>query len=341
MGTFLPEAAIIIRNKDDVMIPLLSETIPTKKEFKRAIKSMSNEQQRFAKQYRSMQMGKTLFAFATIHIRPQLEKVLNLASGSLTKEIRATDDIMTLLMDYQIPTDMLRYDAATMMLDTKSGEEKKSGEEEGDDQGGDKGGDGKKSPVSEVKRNVASLMEMVRDEKERELKMAMERKLKDELVEQERLNRLGRLYVKTLTGKVIFLTGTTSSENIFSIKKRIQDRSGTPPDQQRLIWAGRQLEDSRTLGDYNILPESTLHLVLRLRGGAPEEVNGLEDLACSGEEDDDSDNDDDDDDEEEEEEEDEDDDDASRVPLNDPLGVPLRIGVVLSVEDAKEEDRDR
>jgi hypothetical protein len=141
--TFEPTHATIVQNKDDVLIPLLLEQIPSAKAFRDAIESLSPEQQRFAKAFRAMQLESTLFAVAVVEIKPQLERLLKLNADALTKEIRLTQDLMELFIEYQVPSDLLAYDGA----ENRDVAHK----------------------IAEVKRNVQAVQDMIKAAKQKEL----------------------------------------------------------------------------------------------------------------------------------------------------------------------------
>eukprot|EP00961_Rhodomonas_salina_P173829 2344355-Rhodomonas_salina.1 len=103
--TFEPKHAMIVKDKDAFQIPLQLSTIPTPKEFKDAIESLSDEQREFCKAWRAMQLESTLFAVCVIQIKPLLERVLNLPPQSLSKEIKLTQALTELFIKCQIAPD--------------------------------------------------------------------------------------------------------------------------------------------------------------------------------------------------------------------------------------------
>ena len=109
-NTFEPEHGIILQNQDEVLIPLLLEEMPSAKEFKDAIDSLSPEQQQFAIAFRNMKLSSSVFGVCVVQLKPQLEKLLGLPERSLTKEIRLTQSLLSLFIDYQVPSDLLSFD---------------------------------------------------------------------------------------------------------------------------------------------------------------------------------------------------------------------------------------
>mmetsp|Transcript_13631 Transcript_13631/g.37675 ORF Transcript_13631/g.37675 Transcript_13631/m.37675 type:complete len:908 (-) Transcript_13631:687-3410(-) len=118
-NSFQPKNAILLQNKDEVLIPLSTEVLPSAKEFKDAISSLSPEQQRFAKSFRAMQLESSVFGVCIVQLKPQFEKLLNLPSNSLAKEIELTETLTKLFVDYQIPSDLLSFDGEQSMNTTE------------------------------------------------------------------------------------------------------------------------------------------------------------------------------------------------------------------------------
>lgn len=158
---FLPNMAFLVQNKDDIKIPLNMETIPTPKEFRDAIESLSPEQQRFAKAFRAMQLSSTLFGILVIQVKPQLEKVLKIPPFSLTKEIKLTQELLELFITYQIPSDLLSYDGTSVE---------------------------KSAALNRVNENVRKLFTMINEEKNKEL----ERKREEEKMRRLKMEEEGR-----------------------------------------------------------------------------------------------------------------------------------------------------
>ena len=131
--------------QDEVLIPLLLEELPTAKEFKDAVKSLSPEQQRFARAYRSMQLASSVFGVCIIQVKPQLEALLGLPADALDKEMQLTQDLMELFIEYQIPSDMLSYNGAHENVSLRD-------------------------ILSNVKSNVKGVMDVLSSEKEKQLK---------------------------------------------------------------------------------------------------------------------------------------------------------------------------
>lgn len=129
--------AIIVQNNDEVILPLILGTFPSSDEFDDLISSLSPEQQQFARSARDAQTESCLFSIGYVEIRPQLEELLGLPANSLTKEIRLTERLISLFVDYQISPDMLAYDGP-------------------DDSS-------PKVKISSVKENVANALDIARD----------------------------------------------------------------------------------------------------------------------------------------------------------------------------------
>mmetsp|Transcript_18486 Transcript_18486/g.59612 ORF Transcript_18486/g.59612 Transcript_18486/m.59612 type:complete len:777 (+) Transcript_18486:1-2331(+) len=105
-----PSHAVVVKNRDELTIPLVLDALPSPKAFDDAIQGLSPEQRQFCLAYRRMQLSSSLVGLLIVPIEPNVERVLNLDAGSLVKEIQLTDQLVSLFVDEQISTDLLKND---------------------------------------------------------------------------------------------------------------------------------------------------------------------------------------------------------------------------------------
>ena len=197
--SFDPKYGMIVQNKDELSIPLDLEAIPSAKEFKDAIDSLSPEQQAFAKAFRGMQLESTLFGVCVIQIKPQLEKLLKLHPDSLTKEIQLTQDLMEMFIKYQIPSDLLCF----------QGDEGASSAER----------------VAAVKGYVRAMQDMIKASKERELE---EKRQADEYASNMAAVNFS---IQSSNDEVVDLIGYVSKGSHQLEKAEYKQKGGKPEDE--------------------------------------------------------------------------------------------------------------
>jgi hypothetical protein len=112
---FVAEYALLVANRDSVCIPLIAQVIPSQKQFRAAISSISPAQQAFATLIRSQQLSDSALGVMVLNLKPAIEMLLNVAEGTMTKEIALSERVMQLFVEYDIPPDLLRTQSGSLL----------------------------------------------------------------------------------------------------------------------------------------------------------------------------------------------------------------------------------